>query len=450
MRDAKDEPRLADAVALWIAQGRPAEPQGSSRRVGDHVVAMAGVPDADWVIFRTAPAELLLGGPTAGRRYALWLSVGVAAGGGLIILLVTMVMLRPLRRLEQRALRLLHDEVAAQDDWPQVRGEIGQLSKVFEHVMKQRALGQKARDELLARMQAVMGNAPVGITFSRERRFDLVSEHFSRLFGYGSRELVGQSARVIYPSDEAYEATGVRLRAAFASGLNFNEEVELQRRDGSRFWAQFQATPVDTADPSAGSISIVSDVTESRQHRQRLSWTASHDSLTDLATRREFEAQLSAQLSRRGSGEAASVLLLDLDHFKPVNDTAGHAAGDAMLKDVAAILSQRVRDTDTVARLGGDEFAVLLRGCDGAAAARVAEQMRATVQGHRLQWQGRVLQVGVSIGVVCIDDRLCDVAAVMTAADAACYEAKRVGRNAVRLHDAGGLPVVVLVKTLGG
>jgi len=438
LRDARTDPRLSDAVAKWIAQGSPIEPQGSATRIGDYMVAMAGVPDADWVIFRTAPAEVLLGGPAAGRRHALWLSAGVAIVGGLVILLATVLMLRPLHDLERRALRLLRDDLVAEEDWPHLRGEIGELSKVFQHVMRQRALSQKTREELLVRMQAVMGNAPVGITFSRDRRLDLVSEHFARLFGYDVGALVGKSARVLYASDEVYQAVGARIDAAFAAGQGFNEEVEFMRSDGSCFWGHFQATMVRIGDPSAGLISITSDITEARQHRQRLSWTASHDPLTDLVSRREFEAQLSDQLGRRRSGEITSALFIDLDRFKQINDTAGHAAGDAMLKDVANILTQRVRDTDTVARLGGDEFAVLLRGCDAGTATGVAEQIRDRVEAHRLEWHGLTLQVGASIGVVCIDDSHGDAAGVMSAADAACYEAKRSGRNAVRTHVATG------------
>lgn len=441
MRDVQSEPRLAQAVTSWIAQGRPVEPQGSAMRAGDYVVGMAGVPDADWMIFRTAPAEVLLGGPTAGRRHALWLAAGVAVAGGLVILLMSALMLHPLRQLELRAQRLQHDELAAEHDWPQVRGEIGRLSKVFQHVIRQKAQSQTARDELLARMQAVMGNAPVGITFSRDRKFDLVSEHFGHLFGYDSRALVGQSARLLYPSQAAYTAIGERLSAATAAGKVFNEEVEFQRRDGSRFWGHFQATPVNMADPSAGSITIISDITESREHRQRLSWAASHDSLTDLVSRREFEAQLSEELTRRANGASACALFIDLDDFKLVNDSAGHAAGDAMLKNVAAILRERVRDADTVARLGGDEFAVLLRGCDAEAAILVADQMRASIEAHRLLWKGRVLRVGASIGVVSIDASLADAAAVIAAADAACYGAKRAGRNAVSVHEGHPSPL---------
>ena len=446
LRDAQTEPRIAAAVERWVSQGRPVEPQGSARRVGDRVVAMAGVPDSDWVIFRTAPAEVLLGGPAAGRRQALWIGAVVALTGGGIILLATLLMLRPLRRLEQRALRLLDDDLAADEGWPRVGGELGALSRVFRHVMQQRAASQKASAELFAKMRAVMGNAPVGIAFTRLGHFELVSDQFNRMFGHDGDQLLGQPTHLICTSEEEHKALGIRVAAAFAAGQMFDEEVELVRADGSRFWGRRQGAPVRAGDTAAGTIWIVTDITESRSQREQLSWKAAHDPLTDLVNRREFEAllaeQLAEQSSERRRGAAASVLFMDLDRFKAVNDSAGHAAGDELLKNVAAILTQRVRAGDAVARLGGDEFAVLLRSCDRQTAERVAQQICDRVQAHRLHWHGLSLQVGASIGVVQIDASLTDVAAVMLAADAACYEAKRAGRNAVRSHPAGTLRLI--------
>ncbi len=442
LRDAQTEPRIAAAVERWVSQGRPVEPQGSAKRVGEQVVAMAGVPNSDWVVFRTAPAEVLLGGPAAGRRQALWIGAVVALIGGGIILLATLLMLRPLRRLEQRALRLLDDDLAADEGWPQVGGELGALSRVFRHVMQQRAASQKSSAELFAKMQAVMGNAPVGIAFTRLGQFELVSAQFNRMFGHDGDQLVGRPTHLICTSEEEHKALGIRVAAAFGAGQMFDDEVELVRADGSRFWGRRQGAPVRAGDISAGTIWIVTDITESRLQREQLSWKATHDPLTNLLNRREFEALLAEQLSERRKGAAASVLFMDLDRFKAVNDSAGHAAGDELLKNVAAILTQRVRADDVAARLGGDEFAVLLRSCDRQTAERVAHQICDRVHAYRLHWQGLSLQVGASIGVVQIDADLTDVAAVMLAADAACYEAKRAGRNAVRSHAASSLRLI--------
>ena len=434
LKDAQTEPRFAEAVASWMSQGHPVDPQGSSRRFGDTIVSYAGIPNAEWMVFRSARAEVLLGGPTASRVQAMWIGVAVAVTGGAVILLTTFLMLRPLRQLERRAMRLLGNDMAAEDGWPDGRGELGRLARVFQHVMKERAAIQKSGDELFLKMQAVMGKAPVGIAFTRLSHFELVSARFGEMFGHACEGIVGKPTHLICVSEDAHRALGLRVASAFAAGRMFDEEIELVRNDGSRFWARRQGAPVRAGDISAGTIWTFTDITESRVQREQLSWAASHDALTGLVNRREFEIRLSEQLRDRRGSEASAVLFIDLDRFKAVNDTAGHAAGDELLKNVAAILSARARADDTVARLGGDEFALLLRRCDKHAAERVANQICDRVHAYRLDWQGMSLGVGASIGVVEIEPALLDSEAVMSAADAACYEAKRAGRNSVRTH----------------
>lgn len=434
LKDAQTEPRFAEAVASWVSQGRPVDPQGSSGRFGDTIVSYAGIPNAEWMVFRSARAEVLLGGPTAGRLQAMWIGVAVAVTGGMVILLTTFLMLRPLRQLERRAMRLLGNEMAAEDGWPEGRGELGRLARVFQHVMRERAAVQKSGDELFLKMHAVMGNAPVGIAFTRLSHFELVSARFGEMFGHSCEGIVGKPTHLICLSVDEHRALGLRVASAFAAGRMFDEEIELVKSDGSRFWARRQGAPVRAGDISAGTIWIFTDITESRIQREQLSWAASHDALTGLMNRREFEIRLSEQLRDRRVSEASAALFIDLDRFKEVNDTAGHAAGDELLKSVAAILLSRARGDDVVARLGGDEFALLLRHCDKHAAERVANQICDKVHAYRLDWQGMSLGVGASIGVVEIESALLDVEAVMSAADAACYEAKRAGRNAVRMH----------------
>ena len=279
-----------------------------------------------------------------------------------------------------------------------------------------------------------MGSAPVGIAFTRLSHFELVSAQFGEMFGHPCDAIVGKPTHLICLSESDHRALGLRVASAFAAGKMFDEEIELVRRDGSRFWARRQGAPVQAGDISAGTIWTFTDITESRVQREQLSWVASHDALTGLVNRREFELRLSEQLHDRRLSEVSAALFIDLDRFKAVNDTAGHAAGDELLKSVATILVARARADDTVARLGGDEFALLLRRCDQYAAEMVANQICEKVQAFRLEWQGLSLGVGASIGVVEIEAALPDFEAVMSAADAACYEAKRAGKNVVRVH----------------
>ena len=448
MKPAASDPRFAAVVAQWRSEGAPIEPQGSARRLGDDIVAVAGVPDADWVVFRSAPAELLLGGPTAGRRQATLIGAVVAVAGGLIILLVMLALLRPLRQLERRALLLLTD-ATAHGGWPKAGGELGELARVFQHVMQRQAAMRSESDELLVKMRAVMATAPVGIAFTRLGRFELVSEQFGRLFGYDSAQVKGLETHVICPSDEQHRAFVQIATESFAAGGTCDVERELVRADSSRFWARLQGAPVRAGDSNAGTIWIFTDITESRRHREQLSWSASHDELTGLVNRREFELRLDEEIGERADAEPAAALFIDLDRFKAVNDSSGHAAGDVLLKNIAAILLGRARSHDTVARIGGDEFGVLLRGCDPRAAERIAASICVRVAEHRLEWSGgaraQSLSVGASIGIVAIDATFATVQDVLKAADEACYEAKRAGRGTVRTYRrAAGSPEIAV------
>ena len=446
---ADGDAQFAAVVAQWRREGAPVEPQGAARRLGDNIVAVAGVPDADWVVFRSAPAELLLGGPTAGRLQAVWIGSAVAFAGGLIILLVMLALLRPLRQLERRALRLITEDFSAQRPWPRVGGELGELARVFQHVLRRQSVMRQSSDELLVKMRAVMANAPVGIAFTRNGRFELVSDQFSCLFGYGSAQVQGMETHVICPSGERHRAFERMATEIFASGGPCDVERELVRADSSRFWARLQGAPVCAGDTDAGTIWIFTDITECRRHREQLSWSASHDELTGLVNRREFELRLGEEIGERANAGPAAALFIDLDRFKAVNDSSGHAAGDVLLKDIAAILVSRARAHDTVARIGGDEFAVLLRGCEPRAAEGIAASICTRVAEHRLAWgegeRAHLLSVGASIGIVAIDRAFANVKDVLHAADEACYEAKRAGRGTVRtyIRSTGSAPLSV-------
>jgi PAS domain-containing protein len=224
--DAAAEPRLAAAVAVaaWTAQGRPVDPAGDARRAGDQVVAIAGVPDARWVLFRTERADVMLGGLAEGRQRAMRVGALVALVGGTVLLLVTVVLFRPLRKLERRAHRLLDENLADDAGWPRASGELGRLSHVFRHVMRQRAAAAASSQQLLAKMQAVMARVPLGVAFTRDKRIEVVSAEFNRLFGYADGELVGEPTGRIYISQAAYEATAQHMRAAFAAGRPVDQE----------------------------------------------------------------------------------------------------------------------------------------------------------------------------------------------------------------------------------
>jgi diguanylate cyclase (GGDEF)-like protein len=228
----------------------------------------------------------------------------------------------------------------------------------------------------------------------------------------------------------AQVAKAVRDRQFFPFG---GGEVALVRRDGSSMAVEDSAAPLLGRDGAVmGGAMVFRDVTSTRRMAQRITWAATHDSLTGLVNRREFESRVEAALLSARNSETHHVLCyLDLDQFKVVNDTCGHAAGDALLKQLATVLHSRLRESDTLARLGGDEFGVLLEGCPLDRAQPIAADLLAAVRDHRFQWEGRPFTVGVSIGVVAINAVTGSRAEIFGAADTACYAAKEQGRNRI-------------------
>jgi diguanylate cyclase (GGDEF)-like protein len=184
-------------------------------------------------------------------------------------------------------------------------------------------------------------------------------------------------------------------------------------------------------------VRLLNDIAAREAAEADLSWQATHDTLTELANRRQFEKALAAQIeSARRDGRQHAVVYIDLDQFKVVNDTCGHIAGDALLRQLATVLSARMRRADTLARLGGDEFGVLLEGCDMLHAQRLAAQLLGAIRGFRFAWEGRVFTLGASIGVAAITADSRDLESVLSAADTACYLAKDKGRNQIQAYSA--------------
>ncbi|HEX7053307.1 MAG TPA: EAL domain-containing protein [Burkholderiales bacterium] len=172
-----------------------------------------------------------------------------------------------------------------------------------------------------------------------------------------------------------------------------------------------------------------------QEYAAKLAYHAAHDPLTGLVNRLEFENRLKLALHTAATQERQhAVMYLDLDQFKIVNDTAGHAAGDQLLRQVSALLRQQVREGDTIARLGGDEFGVLLDNCPLQDAIRIADDLRRCIADFRFVSEGGSFSVGVSIGVVQVSDGMLNLTDVLSAADAACYTAKDKGRNRVQLY----------------
>jgi diguanylate cyclase (GGDEF)-like protein/PAS domain S-box-containing protein len=186
-----------------------------------------------------------------------------------------------------------------------------------------------------------------------------------------------------------------------------------------------------------GLVLVMHDTSELRGLTRQMTYQASHDALTGLVNRREFERRLQEAMDSAQTGNAAHALCyLDLDRFKAVNDTCGHTAGDNMLREVASLLKEAVRDSDTVGRIGGDEFSLLLVGCPLEKARQIADDVVRSVNDFRFVWKDRIFNIGVSIGLVEIGPGGGAIEDIMNSADSACYVAKKQGGLHVHVYSA--------------
>lgn len=219
--------------------------------------------------------------------------------------------------------------------------------------------------------------------------------------------------------------------------LSSELNVTAQRRDGSLFPVSIKVSEMHL-DGRRYFTAIMADISERKAMMDRLRFLAEHDALTGLHNRQFFSEELERVVQRalRQTCAPFALLYVDLDNFKFVNDSLGHLAGDQVLVEIAGMLEKRSRKTDLLARLGGDEFAVLLYGVNPIQAQQVAENYRLALADYVFRHQGRVVDVGCSIGVAVFDSRIRTREELMVRADIACHMAKRAGRNAVHVYAA--------------
>ncbi len=231
------------------------------------------------------------------------------------------------------------------------------------------------------------------------------------------------------------------VRQALTSGAAVNlsrRALLLSRTNGAERSIELTASPMrNPAKELIGAVVMLHDITELRGLARQMSYQATHDALTGLVNRHEFERRLQECIDSGHRGDGQHVLCyLDLDHFKLVNDTSGHLAGDSMLREVAKLLRDAVRDSDTVGRLGGDEFGTLLIGCPLDKARQIADDLCRAVSDYRFVWKDKIFNIGVSVGLVEISRESGTLEELLAAADTACYVAKKQGTGRVVVYSA--------------
>lgn len=286
-----------------------------------------------------------------------------------------------------------------------------------------------------ARFRATFEQAAIGIAHtSLDRRYLQVNQKFCDMLGYTRDELVGMPSNSITHPDDIESAGSYRQQLLAGLVKSATAERRYVRKDGSVLWANRTVSLVrDHAGVPLYFLRVVEDITERKRLEQELRELAATDMLTGLPNRRAFIARLEEEHARlrRFDGQQAAVLMLDLDYFKNINDTWGHPAGDAVLREVATVINEQIRQVDLCSRLGGEEFAVLLTGAAPEAAREFAERLRRKIAEIVVNHEGNKIKVTASIGVAALRAADDSADASLLRADRALYKAKETGRDRV-------------------
>ena len=355
----------------------------------------------------------------AGAGFHSGLSIPVRAGGRVVAVLNT---------------ASFEIDAYAADDRITVEAVATVVGETLDRIRVREALA--VRDRQLA---AIVDESPLlMMTIDPDGRIAQLSQFGASQLGYEASALRGRPLSTLYPDDQ-WELMADRLAAVSRqpSGVVASWEAQMATAAGDRLWVRHSGRRLDPDADSTSIILVCQDVTTLLELADRLEHEATHDALTGLVNRREFDRRLEAAIAAAGDAPAGAVCYLDVDQFKIVNDTAGHRAGDALLVELARLLQSLLQVDDVIARLGGDEFAIFLPQCSRTNALRVAERLREAATNLIFSWENRTFGVSISVGVAAVDPDRPDTDDVMGRADDACYQAKYNGRNQVSLAAVG-------------
>ena len=300
---------------------------------------------------------------------------------------------------------------------------------------------RKQAEGTLRKLSSAVEHSPSSILITdAEGIIEYVNPAFVEISGYAPSEVIGQNSRILKSGlmpDHFFD----ELWRTICAGMTWRGELTNKKKNGEIYWDLVAIAPVKTASGAITHfVGVQNDITEQKLLEAQLAHDATHDALTNLVNRREFETRLeNAVAAAKEHGLHHVLCYLDLDQFKLVNDTAGHAAGDELLREIRRMLSGRFRGRDTVARLGGDEFGLLLENCMLDRAFKIGEMVIASMRDFRFTWHGQTFRIGVSIGLAAISEDTESAAQVMARADVALYDAKERGRNCIRVYHKGGI-----------
>ena len=300
----------------------------------------------------------------------------------------------------------------------------------------QAALAEE-RETLRVTLEAIADGV---ISTGRDGRVTFINPVATQITGWSQAESLGRPVEDVFRLvDENGRAIGNPVRKCLVDDTpqHMDEDAFLVTRSGHRPDVRSSVCPI--AAPGGGvfgAVLVFQDISRSRALQRELAHTAMHDGLTGLPNRSAFEGKLDdMQMQARTEKREHVLCFIDLDRFKAVNDGAGHAAGDALLKEVARVLQGGKRRGDLVARIGGDEFALILADCTIENARIVTRGLVDAIAGIEFEWEGHVWKIGASVGITAISCETPDLPGPLQQADMACYAAKAAGRNRIFVWD---------------
>jgi diguanylate cyclase (GGDEF)-like protein/PAS domain S-box-containing protein len=314
-------------------------------------------------------------------------------------------------------------------------GWVGTHADITEQRRAERAL-----DETKQFLDSIIENIPVSVVVknAKTRRYILVNRAFETMIEMSRQDILGRTVFDIFKAKDAEFMDRTDTESTYAENETFYKEYEVDRpKGGQRIQGTRRFVVRDERSAPKYLIAVIDDITERKRAEHRIAYLAHHDGLTGLANRTALRQKIDEATVRwRSRGEPFSVLLLDLDRFKQVNDSLGHPAGDRLLTEVATRLKVLLRETDVLARLGGDEFAIIQVGDDDPrrAAAALADRIIEVI-GKSFVIEGDEITIGTSIGIALASEHQGSSDEILKMADLALYRAKSAGRNGYRFFD---------------
>ena len=362
--------------------------------------------------------------------------------GSVIKALLDNILNAPLTRMVATARAMSEGKAAANLTFDDNRNdEFGYVSRFINEAVEKMRESQEAAWDAKELAEVTLQSIGDGVvTTDRKGRVKFMNPVAQQMLGVGQRDAVGKQLwdiMLLVDEEQGREVPNPITQCLYENrSIELDDNCAIVRSDGERHPVEISLSPISGKGGALhGAVIVLHDVREARALQHELSYQASHDPLTGLYNRREFDRVLQRALEHtKRDGEEHALCYLDLDQFKVVNDTCGHAAGDQLLKKLTEFLRAKLRKADILARLGGDEFGVLLVHCPLARAVEVAEGLRLAIREFRFSWGDKSSQVGVSVGLVPVTREQTGVAEILSAADMACYVAKEEGRNRVHVY----------------